>query len=127
MTFLFLEPAYVIDITDDQMAANGSTVTIECTAGGSPSDFTYQWKRNDILITETGSTLTISSVTINDIGEYNCTPSNLWGNTNSSFTILSVNGKYVFVVTIAVPYVEITQFFLININRFTIYFYKVMI
>ena len=122
MTFLFLEPAYVIDITDDQTAANGSTVTIECTAGGSPSDFTYQWKRNDILIKETGSILTISSVIISDIGEYNCTPSNSRGNTNSSFTILSVNGKDIFVVTLAVPYVEITQFFLIYINRFTIYF-----
>ena len=102
MTFLFLEPAYVIDITDDQTAINGSTVTIECTAGGTPSDFTYQWKRNDILITETGSTLTISSVTISDIGEYKCTPSNLWGNTNSSFMILSINSKYLFVVIIAI-------------------------
>ena len=104
MTFLFLEPAYVINITDDQTAVNGSTVTIECTAGGTPSDFTYQWKRNDILIKETGSILTISSVTIGDIGEYNCTPSNSRGNTNNSFTILSVNGKDILVVTLAVPY-----------------------
>ena len=42
---------------------------------------------------ETGSTLTISSITTSDIGQYKCTPSNSRGSINSSTTILSVNGK----------------------------------
>ena len=42
---------------------------------------------------ETDSTLTISSFTTSDIGEYKCIPSNSLGSTNSSSTILSVNGK----------------------------------
>ena len=59
-----IEPAYVISITDDQTATNGSTVTIECIAGGSPSVFTYQWMKNGVTIAgETRSSLTISSVT----------------------------------------------------------------
>ena len=86
--------AYVIDITDDQTATNGSTVTIECTAGGIPSDFTYQWMKNGVIISgDTESTLTISSVTTGDIGEYKCTPSNSLGSTTNSSTILNVNGK----------------------------------
>ena len=90
-----IEPAYVISITDDQTATNGSTVTIECTAGGTPSVFTYEWMKNGVTIVgETGSSLTISSVTSSDIGEYKCTPSNSFGSTNSSSSILSVNGKF---------------------------------
>ena len=90
-----LEPAYVISISDDQTAINGSTVTIECIAGGSPSVFTYKWMKNGITIPgQRGSALTISSVTTSDIGEYKCTPSNSNGNTNSSSSILSVNGKF---------------------------------
>ena len=95
MILFFIEPAYVISITDDQTATNGSTVTIECTAGGTPSVFTYEWKKNGVTIAgETGSSLTISSVTTSDVGEYKCTPSNSRGNTNSSSSILSVNGKF---------------------------------
>ena len=91
-----IEPAYVISITDDQTAINGSTVTIECIAGGTPNVFTYEWKKNGVTIAgETGSSLTISSVTTSDIGEYKCTPSNSLGSTNSSSSsILSVNGKF---------------------------------
>ena len=90
-----IEPAYVISITDDQIVTNGSTVTIECIAGGTPNVFTYEWKKNGVTIAgETGSSLTISSVTTSDIGEYKCTPSNLFGSTNSSSSILSVNGKF---------------------------------
>ena len=50
--------------------------------------------KNGVIISGvTGSTLRISSVTISDIGEYKCTPSNSLGSTNSSSSILSVNGK----------------------------------
>ena len=95
-----LEPAYVISISDDQTAINGSTVTIECIAGGTPSVFTYEWMKNGVIIPgQTGSTLTISSVTTSDIGEYKCTPSNSNGNTNSSSSILSVNGKFTYTFT----------------------------
>ena len=88
ITFL-LEPAYVITITDDQTATNGSTVTIECTAGGILNVFTYQWMKNGVTtVWETGSK-------INNIQcYYKCTPSNSWGNTNSSFCIVSVNGNF---------------------------------
>ena len=84
MILFCIEPAYVISITDDQTATNGSTVTIECIAGGSPSVFTYQWMKNGVTIAgETRSSLTISSVTISDIGEYKCTPSNSFGSTQT--------------------------------------------
>ena len=68
---------------------------ISVVAGGIPNVFTYQWYRNGVAITgETGSTLTISSISTTDVGIYSCTPTNSGGTTNSSSTTISVTSKH---------------------------------
>ena len=71
--------------------SSGSTATINVTVGGIPDDFTYQWSRNGVVITEQIiSTLTLFNVSTTDIGIYTCTPRNSRGGSNSSNTIISV-------------------------------------
>ena len=75
--------------------SSGSSVTLSVVAGGIPNVFTYQWYRNGVAITgETGSTLTISSISTTDVGIYSCTPTNSGGTTNSSSTTISVTSKH---------------------------------
>ena len=93
--FSYTAPAYIISITDSQTVSSGSSVTISVVAGGIPNVFTYQWYRNGVAITgETGSTLTISSISTTDVGIYSCTPNNSGGTTNSSSTTISVTSKW---------------------------------
>ena len=62
-------------------------------AGGLPSDFTYVWRKNGVVISgQTSSTLTISNASTTDIGVYSCTPSNSRGSFNGSSTTVSVTG-----------------------------------
>ena len=71
--------------------SSGSTATINVTVGGIPDDYTYQWSRNGVVITEqTSSTLTLSNVSTTDIGVYTCKPRNSRGSGNSSNTTISV-------------------------------------
>ena len=91
-------PAYIISISGPQTVDAGSSVTIEVTAGGIPGDFTYEWRRNGIVLPgQTNSTLTVSSVSTTDIGIYSCRAINFRGSRNSSTTILSVTGTFIVV------------------------------
>ena len=88
----------MIGISGPHVATVGNPVTIQVTAGGAPTDFTYRWSRNGVVLSgQTNSTLSISSVNISDIGVYTCRPSNSRGYTNSSSTTLSVSGLLNFV------------------------------
>ena len=91
-----LGPAYIISISEPQTVPSGSSINISVVAGGIPTDFTYQWFRNGMVIPgETGSTLSIRNINTTDIGVYNCTPSNSRGSANSSTTVISVTSKYI--------------------------------
>ena len=73
----------------------GSEITLEITAGGDPGDITYVWKKNGVIIPgETSNTLTLSNVTGNDIGQYECIPSNAVGSHNSSIVLVTINCKF---------------------------------
>ena len=67
---------------------------IEVTAGGIPSDFTYEWTKNGIVLPgQTNSTLKIASVNTTDVGIYSCKAINSRGSRNTSSTTLSVTSK----------------------------------
>ena len=63
----------------------GSNITLEITASGIPDDITYVWKKNGVIIPgETSNTLTLLGFSIDDIGQYECIPSNSEGSHNSA-------------------------------------------
>ena len=79
------------------MTANaGSNITLEITASGIPDDITYVWKKNGVIIPgETSNTLTLLGVSIDDIGQYECIPSNSEGSHNSSIIQVDINCEFV--------------------------------
>ena len=73
----------------------GSNITLEVTAFGDPSDITYVWKKNGVIIPgETSNTLTLTDVSGDDIGQYECIPSNSVGSHNSSIIQVDVTCKF---------------------------------
>ena len=78
------------------MTANvGSDVTLEITVSGDPDNITYVWKRNGVIIPgETSNILTLSDVSVDDIGQYECIPSNSLGSHNSSIIQLDVECEF---------------------------------
>ena len=73
----------------------GSDVTLTVTASGDPSDITYVWKKNGVIIPgETSNTLTLNNVSGDDIGQYECIPSNSVGSHNSSIIQVDVNCEF---------------------------------
>ena len=79
------------------MTANaGSNITLEITASGIPDDITYVWKKNGVIIPgETSNALTLRGVSIDDIGQYECIPSNSEGSHNSSIIQVDINCEFV--------------------------------
>ena len=74
---------------------SGFSTTLQVTAEGIPSNITYVWKTNGVIIPgETSNTLTISSVNLSDIGQYECIPSNSEGTFNRSTIQLDVKGWF---------------------------------
>ena len=74
---------------------SGSDVTLEITASAEPGNITYVWKKNGVIIPgETSNTLTISDVSVDDIGQYECIPSNSLGSHNSSIIQLNVECEF---------------------------------
>ena len=74
----------------------GSDVTLTVTASGDPDDITYVWKKNGVIIPgQTSNTLTLSDVSGDDIGQYECIPSNSVGTHNSSIIQIDVNCEFV--------------------------------
>ena len=78
------------------MTANvGSDVTLEITVSGDPEDITYVWKKIGVIIPgETSNTLTLTDVSVDDIGQYECIPSNSLGSHNSSIIQLDVECEF---------------------------------
>ena len=73
----------------------GSDVTLEITASGDPDDITYVWKKNGVIIPgQTSNTLTLIDVSVDDIGQYECIPSNSLGSHNSSIIQLDVECEF---------------------------------
>ena len=83
--------AYITSSSEDVTANAGSDVTLEITANGDPDDITYVWKKNGVIIPgETSNTLVLNNVSGDDIGQYECIPSNSVGSHNSSIIQVDV-------------------------------------
>ena len=75
--------------TDTVIADVGTDMFIECIASGIPDTVQYQWTKNGAVIPGSNdSILNLRDVSVNDIGEYECIPSNSEGTHNTSKTEL---------------------------------------
>lgn len=77
-----------------------SAVTITCEAKGIPNNLTYTWHKSGSPVTDGGKfsgantdTLTITGIDVTEAGSYECIPMNLFGNHNTSFTLVFVRRK----------------------------------
>ena len=87
--------AYITSSSGDLTADAGSEVTLTVTASGDPDDITYVWKKNGVIIPEeTSNTLILNNVSGDDIGQYECIPSNSVGSHNSSTIQVDVNCEF---------------------------------
>ena len=85
------------EIIDDFTASAGSNVTLTCSASGIPENLVYSWRLNGVALNDGGSysgtntnMLSISNISEREVGKYECYPTNLYGNRNSSSTRVSV-------------------------------------
>ena len=93
--FLSTASAYITSSSGDVTVDAGSDVTLEITASGDPDDITYVWKKNGVIIPgETSNTLILNDVSRDDIGQYECIPSNSVGSHNSSIIQVDVNCEF---------------------------------
>ena len=93
--FISLASAYITSSSGVVTANVGSDVTLEITAIGDPEDITYVWKKIGVIIPgETSNTLTLTDVSVDDIGQYECIPSNSLGSHNSSIIQLDVECEF---------------------------------
>ena len=86
-------------ITDDFTASTGSNVTLTCEASSIPESIAYSWRLKGLRLNDGGkysgtntSTLRITSISEREVGEYECYPTNEYGNRNTSSVKLSVTG-----------------------------------
>ena len=100
--YIHIDYAYIVNFTADFNATIGQTVTIYADARGDPSVISYKWYKNGKLLTAGSNPriqevdkdyLVIKNFTVNDIGIYECFPSNEGGTHNSSRTAINVNSK----------------------------------
>ena len=93
--FLSIVSAYITSSSGDVTADAGSNITLEITASGIPDDITFVWKKNGVIIPgETTNTLILNDVSGDDIGQYECFPSNSVGSHNSSIIQVDVNCEF---------------------------------
>ena len=95
-SFIFsIASAYIISSSGDVTADAGSDVTLTVTASGDPDNITYVWKKNGVIIPgETSNTLVLNDVSGDDIGQYECIPSNSVGSHNSSIIQVNINCEF---------------------------------
>ena len=81
-------------------AVLGKALVIEVVTGGSSSALSFVWKKDGLRLFDSNriqgastSSLSISQVIVDDIGIYECFPSNANGTLNSSSTILNIRCK----------------------------------
>ncbi|HSW45504.1 MAG TPA: immunoglobulin domain-containing protein, partial [Phycisphaerae bacterium] len=84
-----------------QSVAPGSTANFTVVATGT-TPLTYQWQKNSVNVTNGGhysgcttATLTVSSVDGNDVANYRCVVTNVYGNATSNQASLSLQVTYV--------------------------------
>ena len=95
LLFVSAASAYVLGSSGNVTADVGSDITLEITASGDPDDITYVWKKNGVIIPgKKSNTLTLNNVSGDDIGQYECIPSNSVGSHNSSIILVDVNCKF---------------------------------
>ena len=95
LLFVSAASAYVLGSSGNVTADVGSDITLEITASGDPDDITYVWKKNGVIIPgKISNTLTLNNVSVDDIGQYECIPSNSVGSHNSSIILVDVNCKF---------------------------------
>ena len=88
--------AYITSSSGDVTADAGTTITLDITASGIPDDITYVWKKNGVIIPgETSNTLVLNNVSGDDIGQYECIPTNSEGSHNSSIIQVDINCEFV--------------------------------
>ena len=82
-------------------AVLGEALVIEVVAGGSSSSLSFVWKKDGVTLSDSAriqgastSSLSISEVTLADIGLYQCIPSNENGTFNSSLTQVNIRSKW---------------------------------
>ena len=93
--FISLASAYITSSSGVVTADAGSDVTLTVTASGDPDDITYEWKKNEVIIPgERSNSLTLNDISSEDIGQYECIPSNSVGSHNSSVIQVNVNCKF---------------------------------
>ena len=94
-TFFAIASAYITSSSGDVSVDAGSDVTLEITASGDPDDITYVWKKDGVIIPgETSNTLILNNVSGDDIGQYECIPSNSVGSHNSSITQVDITCEF---------------------------------
>ena len=90
-----LASAYISSSSGVVTAEAGSDVTLTVTASGDPDYITYEWKKNGVIIPgERSNSLTLNDISSEDIGQYECIPSNSVGSHNSSVIQVNVNCKF---------------------------------
>ena len=81
-------------------AGLGEVLVIEVVTGGSSLALSFVWKKDGVRLSDSDriqgastSSLSISEVTLGDIGLYECIPSNQDGSFNSSVTQVNIRSK----------------------------------
>ena len=89
-TFVVANPPVITTQPVSQTVIAGNSVTFSAVANGAPTP-TYQWKKDGVAIGgATGSTYTISSATIGDVGNYTVVATNSSGSAISNPAALSI-------------------------------------
>lgn len=78
------------------LAVKGRTVTLECRVLdlGHPQSTMFEWKKEDVVLNETGSQLHLKPVTVSTQGNYSCAAVNDIGPGSPFYYQLSAVGLY---------------------------------
>ncbi|MGA2870825.1 MAG: immunoglobulin domain-containing protein, partial [Verrucomicrobiota bacterium] len=86
------QPPTIVTQPTNQTVLVGSSATFNVSATGSPSlNYQWNWNGTNELTGATNAVLTLNDVQLTNAGEYSVTVSNLYGVTNSSEALLTVN------------------------------------
>ena len=91
---------FVVSAPTAAEAVLGEALVIEVVTGGSSSALRFVWKKDGVILSDSdriqgasSSSLSISEVTLSDIGLYEFIPSNEDGSFNSSVTQVNIRSK----------------------------------
>ena len=113
--FFCSESTYIVSSSGDVVVDIGSSVTHSVIASGIPDTITYEWRKDGSIIPgQTSNTLTINNTGFNDIGVYECIPSNTQGTFNTSIMQLDINGKLTIQSSSLYSYCVFLQFLVLS-------------